>query len=187
MDIYTTKKRFLVSFSFAGEKRSYVEQVADSISLSIGRDRVFYDNYYISELARPNLDTYLCNIYKDNSELLVIFLNEDYAKKEWCGLEWRVIREIIKKKNDADIMLIRFDLAPIDGLLSIDGFLEIKNMAPSEVAILILKRLKQNDNLDNELTKTIKYPDSISRTKLPIRIVHGLPPAPRFVWPPRMN
>jgi len=177
MKISNPQKRFLVSFSFAGEKRNYVKQVAESLRLSISKDKIFYDNYYASELARPNLDTYLCNIYKDDSELLVIFLNEDYTKKEWCGLEWRVVREIIKKKNDGDIMLIRFDSAEIDGLLSIDGFLDINNMLPAEVAELILERLMQSGKLE----KGIHNPVSINKPKLPIRIVHGLPPAPRFV------
>jgi len=181
MEISDSTKRFLVSLSFAGEKRDYVKQVADCLCESISKDKIFYDKYYISELARPNLDTYLCNIYKDDSELLVIFLNKDYTNKEWCGLEWRVVREIIKKKNDNDIMLIRFDSTEIDGILSIDGFLDIKNMLPSEVAKLILERLDQGGKLKKEFNNISHDPILIKRSKLPIRIVHGLPPAPRFV------
>jgi hypothetical protein len=52
----TTSKRFRVALSFPGEKRDYVRQVADALAAKLGKDRVFYDDYYTAELARPELD-----------------------------------------------------------------------------------------------------------------------------------
>jgi hypothetical protein len=97
-------------------------------------------------LARPNLDTYLQRIYHDDSELLVVFICADYERKEWCGLEWRAIRDLIKRKEAASIMPIRLDAGDVSGLFSIDGYLDAKDRTPAEVAKLIRARLDNNRN-----------------------------------------
>lgn len=117
---------FKAALSFPGEHRSYVAGVANTLSREWGPDTVFYDMDYQSELARPNLDTLLQSIYRDRSDLVVVFLCAEYASKEWCGLEWRSIRDIIKAREDDRIMLVRFDDASIDGLFSIDGYRMMK-------------------------------------------------------------
>jgi hypothetical protein len=89
-----------VALSFPGEHRNFVKKVADILATQLGRKRVFYDDYYKAELARPNLDTYLQEIYHDKAELVVIFLCSEYEQKEWCGLEWRAVLDMLKKKKD---------------------------------------------------------------------------------------
>jgi hypothetical protein len=133
---------FRVALSFPGERRLYVKEVADALRLELGDDAVFYDNYYQPELARPNLDILLQRIYHDNSDLIVVFLCEDYAQKEWCGLEWRAIRDLIKQACDSKIMTLRFDSVSIPGLFGIDGFLGIGTMPPMDLATAILHRLQ---------------------------------------------
>src|SRR5262249_351595 len=102
----TREKRFRVALSFAATDRAFVRGVADSLTAKLGRDQVFYDEYFQAELARPNLDTYLLNIYRLESELIVVFTSPDYARSEWGGLEWRAIRELIKTRDPADVMLV---------------------------------------------------------------------------------
>ena len=133
--------RFRVALSFAGENRSFVAKVAAVLKLNLG-DTVFYDEWFKAELARPDLDTYLQNIYHNESELIVVFLCSDYDRKEWCGLEWRAIRDLIKKKRHEQIMPFRFDQTEINGLFSIDGYISAEKMAPEEAADLILERLR---------------------------------------------
>jgi hypothetical protein len=123
----------------------FMVQVADILAQRLGRDRVFYDKYYEAELALPNLDTCLQEIYRDDSELIVVFLCAEYEGKVWCGLEWRAIRDLIKKRESAAIMPFRFDNTSIPGLFSIDAYVEIGQRSPSEVASLILQRLEYND------------------------------------------
>lgn len=136
------ENHFRVSLSFPGEHRHYVEQVASALRMNLGDNAVFYDNYYQPELARPNLDLLLQRIYHDNSDLIVVFLCADYARKEWCGLEWRVIRDLIKQAHDSKIMILRFDDVTIPGLFGIDGYLDIKNMPSAELTNAILRRLQ---------------------------------------------
>jgi hypothetical protein len=88
-------KRFNVALSFPGEKRDFIREVAGLLATAIGKDHVLYDDYLTAEFARPNLDVYLGQLYHDHSELLVPFFCADYEKKEWCGLEWRQMRDIL--------------------------------------------------------------------------------------------
>jgi serine protease AprX len=138
-------KRFSVALSFPGEKRDYVKKVvAELRQLKIPRDNIFYDRFYTAELTVPNLDTYLQEIYDKDSELIVIFISAEYEKKEWCGLEWRAIRDIIKQRRDEDIMPLRFDDTHVPGLFSVDGYVDLRDRDPETVADLIMERLAHN-------------------------------------------
>jgi hypothetical protein len=134
-------QRFRVALSFPGEHRAFLADVAAHLACNVGKERVFYDAYYEAELARPDLDTYLQAIYHDQSELIVVFLCADYERKEWCGLEWRAIRDLLKKKQAAMIMPIRFDNTHIPGLFSIDGYVTVGERSPDAIAALIMQRL----------------------------------------------
>ena len=138
-------KRFRVALSFPGEHRKFLAEVADRLARDLGQERVFYDKRYEAELARPDLDTYLQKIYHDDSDLIAVFLCAEYEKKDWCGLEWRAIRDLIKKRNSSAIMPFRFDSTSVPALFSIDGYVEIGQRSPTDVALLILQRLEHND------------------------------------------
>jgi hypothetical protein len=139
-----TTKRFKIALSFPGERRDFVEQVAAQLADQVGRDRVLYDQYYEAEFARPDLDTYLQRLYHDESELIAVFLCADYERKDWCGLEWRAIRDLIKKRQASTVMPLRFDNTEIPGLFSTDGYVWIDNRSPAEIADLILQRIGIN-------------------------------------------
>jgi hypothetical protein len=135
------ERRFKVALSFPGELRGLVEPVARLLALKIGPENVFYDRFYEAELARPNLDVYLQSIYYDESEVVGVFLCSDYAKKEWCGLEWRAVRDLIKTRRDADVILFRTDNSYIPGIFSIDGYIDATGRSSEQLADLILARL----------------------------------------------
>jgi hypothetical protein len=106
--------------------------------------QVFYDRWYEAELARLGLDVYLQSIYHDQAELIVVFFCTEYETKEWCGLEWRAIRDLIKQKKDETIMPISLDGSRITGLFGIDGCVDAKGRKPIEIGNLIIKRLHLN-------------------------------------------
>lgn len=133
-------RRFDVALSFPGERRDYVAQVATGLRARLA---VFYDHFFTAELARPNLDTYLQEIYHRESDLLVVFLSADYERKEWCGLEWRAIRDLIKQREDRRIMLLRFDDADISGLFPIDGYVDLRSRTPEDTVTLVVERLER--------------------------------------------
>ncbi len=133
------KSRFDVALSFPGERRTFVEQVA--FGLRAANVRVFYDRFYEAELAQPDLDVILQGIYRNSSDLVAVFLCEKYAAKEWCGLEWRAVRSLIKSRLGATIMLLRFDEAEIPGLFSFDGYVDLIGRTPGDVVEIIRCRL----------------------------------------------
>jgi hypothetical protein len=136
------KRRFAVALSFPGEHRKFVEEVALELKAAFGENRIFYDKFHEVELARPNSDLVLHRFYGDESDLVVVFVCGEYSEREWCGLEWRVIRDLMKNKSrlDDDVMFFRFDDKPLEGLLSIDGFIDISQRNPSEVFTSIIRR-----------------------------------------------
>ncbi len=133
---------FKVAVSFPGEHRNYVSKVVDILRENLGKDQVFYDHDYQSQLARPDLDTMLQNIYRNNSDLVVVFLCKEYAEKEWCGLEWRAVRDIIKSKENDHVMFVRFDDSQVDGVFSIDGYIDANHFSENDVSKFILERVQ---------------------------------------------
>ena len=136
-------RRFAIALSFPGEARTRIEAIAGLVAARLGRDRVLYDRFHEAEFARPSLDIYLQELYHDRSDLNVVFLCQSYDMKEWCGLEWRAIRDLIKHRRE-EIMLLRLDDGPVSGVFSIDGYIDINNRSDDEVAALMLQRYAQH-------------------------------------------
>lgn len=132
---------FEVSLSFPGEHRAYVLSVANELENLLGKNTYFYDDNYKSQLATPNLDILLQNIYSSRSKLIVVFLSSEYEKKEWCGLEFRAIKEIIMERNDEKIMFIKMDTCKVSGVFKGDGYIDSKKESPIQVAGLIKERV----------------------------------------------
>jgi len=145
--------QFKVALSFPGERRGYVSEVATALKRRLRHGLVFYDKDFTAQLARPNLDTLLQRVYRHNSELVVIFLSKEYEEKDWCGLEWRAIREIIMERGNSahSIMFTRFDDATVEGVFKHDGYIDLNAYSPSEVANLILQRVELNSRERIEL------------------------------------
>jgi len=139
------ESRFKVALSFPGELRDLVEPVAQILGQKLGREKVFYDRFHEAELARLNLDVYLQSIYHDESEIIAVFLSSDYIEKEWCGLEWRAVRDLIKNRRYADVMIFQTDSSAVPGIFSIDGYIDVTNRPPDELASLILSRLSMSE------------------------------------------
>lgn len=137
--------KFRVALSFPGERRQFVAEVARELKKRLPKASVFYDGDFTAQLARPNLDTLLQRIYGNNSDLVVVFLCSEYEKKQWCGLEWRAIREIIKSKGDSSLMFMRFDNAPVPGSFSVDGYVDLNERGPTDAAGFIIERIRLGD------------------------------------------
>ena len=147
----TGGRRFKVALSFPGERREFVEKVAAHLAKSLGRESVFYDQYFEGELARPDLDVYLGEIYGLQSELVTPFFSAEYDRKKWCQLEWRNIRVILFDLEPERIMPFRFDDTKISGFLKFDGYVPIGNRSAEQMADLILKRLSGQTMTDSDL------------------------------------
>lgn len=138
-------QHFRVAVSFPDDVRALVSDVVGQLRDKLEPDSIFYDFDYQAQLARPNLDTLLQDIYRNRSDLIVVFLSSGYASREWCGLEWRAIRDIIKSKEDSKVMLVKCDSSDTDGLFSIDGFIDASSLKPEQIAAYVFERLSVFD------------------------------------------
>ncbi len=134
-------RRFRVALSFPGEHRKRVENIALVLARQLGQDKILYDQWLDAELAKPDSDLDLENLYRDESQLVVFFFCEAYSKKPWCGVEWRIGRELRFRGEANRVMCLRLDQAEIPGLSPLDGYIDIANMPNGHVADRILKRL----------------------------------------------
>ncbi len=133
---------FDVALSFPGESRSLVEPIAIELERTLGPNTYFYDSNYTSQLARPSLDTLLQDIYRNRSKLIVVFLSSDYQRKEWCGVEFRVVKEIIMSQGHGKIMFVRLDDGAVEGVFKTDGYVDARKFSPEDIAAFIQERVK---------------------------------------------
>lgn len=134
------QQNFEVAFSFPGESRTLVEQVLIELKRLMPAGSIFYDNEFKAFLARPNLDVMMEQIYRDRSKLLVVFLSGDYQQKAWCGLEFRVIKEVVFKREHERVMYIKTDDIPVQGILTTDGYIDARTHTPKQLAHFIYLR-----------------------------------------------
>lgn len=96
-----------VALSFAGEDRTYVEEVARA--LTAAGVKVFYDKLEEADLWGKNLYTHLSDIYRKRARFTVMFISRSYAEKRWTNHE----REAAQARAFADsreyILPARFD------------------------------------------------------------------------------
>jgi hypothetical protein len=138
-------KRFRIAFSFAGEKRDFVEKIAVILARRFGEAAVLYDKFHEAEFARYDLGIYLPKLYGEQSDLIVPVLCQDYDEKRWTGWEWVHIYGLLTKADGQRVMPCRFDYAIADGLSPAAGFIELDTKTPDQLASLILERLALNE------------------------------------------
>lgn len=144
--------KYDVAFSFAGEDREYVEQVA--LFLKKKNIAVFYDYFEEENLWGKNLVSYLEEIYTHKSKYCVIFISQYYVQKEWTSYESaaamvRMLESNLKQKEY--LLPVKFDETKVPGVLSTIGFIDGKRKRPDELGNLIIKKLHTSDLRNNEL------------------------------------
>ncbi len=87
MSSATNMKRFRIAFSFAGEKRDFVEQTVQILALRFGEEQILYDKFHEAEFANADLAFNLPSLYKNDTDLIVAVFCRDYDHKQWCGLQ----------------------------------------------------------------------------------------------------
>lgn len=128
-----------VCFSFAGEDREYVSNVAEALRNK--GIRVFYDEYEEVELWGKDLYVHLDDVYKNAARYCVLFISDNYSKKLWTNHERQSAQERAFKENTEYILPARFDDTPIPGLRDTVGYIDISQKAPDKFSELIIKKV----------------------------------------------
>lgn len=71
---------------------------------------------------------------------MVVFLGGGYQEKDWWGIEYRAIKEIIMDRNHKRLVFIRTDDESVDGVFKTDGYVDERRFSPTELACLVHER-----------------------------------------------
>ncbi|CAN5236621.1 hypothetical protein BH09BAC4_BH09BAC4_10590 [soil metagenome] len=130
---------FDIALSFAGEDRTYVDQVAHILK---GKGiSVFYDKFEEASLWGKNLYEYLSDIYRNKALYTVMFISENYNKKLWTNHERQAMQSRAFQENKEYILPAKFDETEIPGLLPTIGYISLTDKSPTDFSEIICKKL----------------------------------------------
>ncbi len=137
-----------VVFSFAGENREYVRQVADYLSAE--GINVFYDEYEPAHLWGKDLVEHFDHIYSRSGQYCVMFISKDYVKKMWTKHERRAALSRALKEQGEYILPARFDDTDVPGLLPTVAYIPLSDKSPTKFGKIILEKLGKDPPNDVE-------------------------------------
>jgi len=129
-----------VALSFAGEDRTYVEQVAKELVRA--GVKVFYDEFEQDKLWGTNLYDHLSDVYQKRARFTVMFISRWYAEKRWTNFERQAAQARAYSESREYILPARFDDTELPGMLPTTRYVPLKERAPSALAELIVKKLE---------------------------------------------
>jgi hypothetical protein len=133
-----------VAFSFSGEDREYVEQVAEILKKR--HIRVFYDKFEEIDLWGRDLYVHLDEVYRLKARYCVMFISKHYASKLWTNHERRSAQARAFQENKEYLLPARFDDTEIPGIRPTLGYVGLRNISPSQLAEKIIAKLEQNSS-----------------------------------------
>ena len=128
-----------VALSFAGEQRSYVEEVA--LGLQARGIAVFYDYFEKTALWGKDLGEELQAVYENKSGRVILFVSKDWVEKAWTRHERRAALSRAIQEPGEYVLPVRFDDTPVPGLPDSVFYLQAKDHSPAELAAFIAKKL----------------------------------------------
>ena len=141
MSVGPPEPEFDVALSFAGEQRDYVRAVRSELTKN--GIRVFFDEDNEIALWGKNLAEELQRIYMTASNVVVMFVSEDYARKSWPIHERQsAIARAINERREY-ILQVRFDNTMLPGLDPSLSYLPLENRPPAKLAENIMAKLVQ--------------------------------------------
>ena len=133
---------FDIALSFAGENRSYVEEVAKLLRLK--GIRVFYDAFEEVQLWGKNLYDYLSDIYQNKARYTILFISKYYNQKLWTSHERESMQARAFRESREYILPARFDDTEIPGISKTIGYINLSKKTPEPFVALIDKKLLVN-------------------------------------------
>jgi len=128
-----------VVFSFAGEDRKYVKQVAAYVR---ARDvRVFFDEYEQVHLWGKDLAEHFDLVYRRSGQFCVMFISKDYVKKMWTRHERRSALSRALKEEAEYILPAKFDDTEVPGIPPTIDFVPLADKSPAKFGKFILRKL----------------------------------------------
>lgn len=130
-------------FSFAGEDRKYVKEVADY--LDARGVKIFYDEYEQAHLWGKDLAEHLELVYRRSGQYCVMFISKDYVSKMWTRPERRAALSRALKEQVEYILPARFDETEVPGILPTVVYISLSDKSPAKFGEVILQKLGKHE------------------------------------------
>jgi TIR domain len=156
------KYQYEIAFSFAGEDRKYVDQVARILRNS--SINVFYDAFEQTNLWGKDLYAHLDDVYRHRARYCVMFISQAYKNKLWTNHERESAQARAFKEHQDYILPARFDDTEIPGIRPTLGYIDLRGCTPRELAKLIKEKLKGTGDRKTH-RRVVGTRASLSRTK----------------------
>jgi tetratricopeptide (TPR) repeat protein len=151
--------KYDVALSFAEEDREIAEKLANALREK--GIKVFYDEFYKSDLFGKNLTDYFQEIYGEGVRFVIPLISKYYRIKDGSNFEFSIAMEEAKKRRTEFILPVRLDDTKILGLPYYIGYLDFNKERIDVIVKCISEKLKK----DEISTKKIEYPEYAERLK----------------------
>ena len=135
---------FDVVFSFAGENRKYVREVAQYLRKK--KVAVFYDEDEQVNLWGKDLAEHFEVLYARSGKYCVMFISKDYVREEWTRHERRAALSRALQEREEYILPARFDETEVPGILQTVAYVSLIGKTPAKVGKIILEKLRPSQN-----------------------------------------
>lgn len=136
------RETYDVVLSFAGENRTYVEEVASHLRTQ--GLRVFYDQQEQVALWGHNLAERLPEIYSRHGLYCVMFISRHYAESMWTRVERQAALDRAMRERGPYILPCRFDATELPGLSPSTSYMPLLGVSPLTLAARIVQKVRQH-------------------------------------------
>ena len=164
-----------VCLSFAGEYRSYVEKVAETLKAQ--GIAVYYYEFETVEAWGKNLYLLLDRVYRTLSRYCVVFVSKEYAERLWTRHELASALDRALREDEAYILPARFDDSKLPGLLDTIAYIDLRGLSAEKFASMVAEKLGVGSRQSIVETE-LPWPDDVlaSPVKRPLTAPRALPP-----------
>jgi len=138
-----------IAFSFAGEDRAVVEELATKLTNE--GVRVFYDAYEKAALWGKDLYQHLQVVYRDRARYCIVIVSAAYARKLWPRHELKQAQARAFKEHSEYILPVRLDDTEIPGLNSTTGYIDLREHSVDDLEKVVLQKLFGADVEEEDL------------------------------------
>ena len=131
--------KYEVALSFAGEQRTYVEDVARYLQRR--GIRVFYDGFERERLWGRSGAEEFHDAFARQSAYVVMFISQSYVEKAWTRHERRsALSRMVQEKREY-ILPVRFDDTEVPGLPEDLIYVRASDHSPAQLSAMIASKL----------------------------------------------
>lgn len=141
------KFEYDVIFSLAGERKDYVEEVANYIKEK--GIKVWYYGFKEAEIemwGKNQVDIF-DKLFSKSAKYCVVFISREYTEKIWPNLE----RQFIQSRwlKDPNYLLpARFDDALVIGIPETINYISLKDKSPEKFGDIIVRKIKEGSIIE---------------------------------------